>query len=549
MATALQRELYTEDQIVWWAQKKRGPWWPVRIISVDAAAGTYEYVALDDEEDEEMQTIDEAKHAVAASREFRAWISMKPRKRLRDTLDIKFSPHCQARYLQACARAHRLLQEAAEEIEANFTCAACQRVDSDDETVMCDGCNIAFHPRCAMLDTVPAGAWLCEACAGTPERLVSATVSATVSGAIANVLRNARTSEQSAPELVEVFNNAGNQLPARILARRKEPPFKGIFLEYDQPLPPAGVFVYYAKEDETLEKIVDALYPAVAWAPVLACIVEFQSNSARLQVRGVELSMTPEQFNVRIKGKTPVQHKLRANTRIMLPEYITVSGAHHSLANVAYSYGRPIEGLLELNQARGGVFAAEELVNPNSFLQPGVLILMPPAAPNTRYPRPLGPSSAVSPAIQPPAGGVLRVGERIWLSTRISTVGDEKDMWRPAHVATIAANGDSWSFTVTNVGGDAGWCDSDGPLLMEEEGKEWVRSTPEGITYHPKPHGVAGSGALVPPYAESREFEHFKIRDEITTHVVHPRPKPPEEGWLDSLDDESTVEVSRSAQL
>jgi hypothetical protein len=48
---------------------------------------------------------------------------------------------------------------------------------------------------------------------------------------------------------------------------------------YDLPLPPLGIWVYYTKEDETLEQLVAALYPTAACEVLLAHIVEFQVSA------------------------------------------------------------------------------------------------------------------------------------------------------------------------------------------------------------------------------------------------------------------------------
>lgn len=71
----------------------------------------------------------------------------------------------QARGRRAAAATSASSQDAA---DADLSCMACRRSDGDDSLLLCDGCDTALHRHCLrpVLDTVPAGDWLCPACCG-----------------------------------------------------------------------------------------------------------------------------------------------------------------------------------------------------------------------------------------------------------------------------------------------------------------------------------------------------------------------------------------------
>ena len=47
-------------------------------------------------------------------------------------------------------------------------CDICQAgVLTDDMLLFCDGCNVAVHPNCYCVETIPEGPWFCQKCQDT----------------------------------------------------------------------------------------------------------------------------------------------------------------------------------------------------------------------------------------------------------------------------------------------------------------------------------------------------------------------------------------------
>ena len=56
------------------------------------------------------------------------------------------------------------------DIDDDARCHVCRANDDDDDVlILCDGCDKAFHPHCAGLESIPHGDWYCSACAEEAE--------------------------------------------------------------------------------------------------------------------------------------------------------------------------------------------------------------------------------------------------------------------------------------------------------------------------------------------------------------------------------------------
>ena len=288
------------------------------------------------------------------------------------------------------------------------------------------------------------------------------------------------------------------------------------YVEIEPPQPPAGVYIHFAKEDDTLSTIVQARYGQLEFTMhrrLLAIMLRFQAEIGSAS----PLASSP--------ARVTVNTKLRAHTPVALPQ-LYVSAAGDTPIKISYRFGVPLQPLLDLNnlvqpghEKNGGVALPEQ-----------TLIVLPKSLPDSCAARaPIQPMAGPGPVMPPPPAytPALRVGDSVWIAAKLP--GEEEEELRPAVVKCVDEDGGV--FDAGDVAGDAGWTEHG--LQMSSEGRDWVRACAA-----PSVFKSGGSGALVPPYCERRTIAGQGERDE-----VRPRPAPPAAEWLVGLKPNEIVEV------
>ena len=524
-----------EERDVVWAHVHGWGMWPGVVIDVAVING----VVADTEGVYKVEHFGGGGKCYSArdvkNKRIRLFSSMKPRARLANTKDVVYSQADQASYQAA-------VQEAKESLEQEMPCQSCG-IDDESPNILCDVCEACFHLGCLEppLAAVPAGQWLCCDCKELSVRLGELVESA-IAGSLPDwppvpVPPNDDGDSPPPGDYIEVREDE-TWRPGRILGHGSK---GSVHVQFDDPQPPAGVFRYICKEDETMKSIASELYADPVAAAVKEVLVEFQKtvksfNPAQTSALQLQIDLKPTK-------------KLGANTCIMLPEYHIVVDEGDTPLSICERFGRDVHALLKLNHERSDdTLLGARLLDSDSPLSEGTILLLPPAKPALYLEQPSPPfgrftssreqlSAAIDAACLP-----LNEGSRLWLETELSDVdgchegtGEKVLRMRPATVSSISADGTT--FTLMNIAGDKQW-DADG-VKMEDEGKEWVRMVQWDVEHQLNPRGVVGSGNLIPPFATWHEVRKLlPAQDEWRQ-----RPREPTDGWLSTLNDGDSVEV------
>ena len=56
--------------------------------------------------------------------------------------------------------------------DAKWQCDVCRGCDasSEDQLILCDGCDVGVHQFCYMVDQIPTGNWYCDHCVSNKRR-------------------------------------------------------------------------------------------------------------------------------------------------------------------------------------------------------------------------------------------------------------------------------------------------------------------------------------------------------------------------------------------
>ena len=129
-----------------------------------------------------------------------------------------------------------------------------------------------LHPeRGSRLPTqAPDGGWLCDMYA--PPRRPRSPVEQMLDEIFESAINVARPADGAGvqPTEVEAVRSVVQRIEVRgdddctwleasLVNQRSSQPAKGAYVRFEEPLPPHGAWRYYAKEDETLRKIVAAV--------------------------------------------------------------------------------------------------------------------------------------------------------------------------------------------------------------------------------------------------------------------------------------------------
>ena len=521
-------------QVVW-TKKPTWPWWPAIILDWgENKSGNIAY---------RMQLLDAAfeehvfeEKMVKAFDEKKRVKDLRKRSIERDSFEKLRPPYSQAiedRYEEACdsaEREHASWQLDEEDRERrqddDQRCAVCLAPNDpaeNGEIILCDGrCRCAFHLACVALTEVPEADWKCARCSQP-------------AGAAADPGADPSVGATSLPpplppgtRRVEVRDQkTGAYRPAHVIDERRGGCASGTYLKFDQPEAPLGVYLYLAKENETLGGIAEAMYDEDVVGTLRDALVGFQQLITA--------------------AKLTLASKLEARTHVMLPEYVVVEVEGETLEMYAQAFGRDMSAMLALNaQVMEGHRRSSKVMEHQNIweyhpvssqpLPEGMILLLPKAMPVASSRRPRGPAVVLPPAqvAATRPSGELEVRDKVWVKVKgiltgdDESGGDDRRKWQLAKVHKVFDT----TFSVIDVGGDKGWKET--YRLMDEGDEHYVRAAaPWPASYQPEPTGALGTGILIPPFASHHSVERFYASD-MRKHVL-PRPAPPRDGWVAEL--------------
>ena len=129
---------FVKDELVW-AKRKGWPPWPARVV--DIVQGPEGGRARGERFVVELCGYDEAEEQTCCAAELYTWDAMKPRKRLNDRNNYKYSEAERKLYARAVKEAEFMKVE-------DSRCDVCGRNGEDASVLLCDGCDKAFHIWC-----------------------------------------------------------------------------------------------------------------------------------------------------------------------------------------------------------------------------------------------------------------------------------------------------------------------------------------------------------------------------------------------------------------
>ena len=379
-----------EEREIVWATVTGWPPWPAVIEQVlETAAGRFEYRL-------ELLGPSGQLNSAEAERTLKPWAAAKPREVLLPRFNSVYSAKEQAEYRAAVAEAYERGQP---KVEVDHTCCYCRAPpdEADDQNILvCDGCEKGYHLNCLALASEPENdEWFCAACKPRESPVV-----AVVGAAIANVLARCRplaippippspiAAELDLVQLLVVPQSSGaSESPvlreARVVSRdlgltaNGKP---GTWIECDAPEAPVGAPEYRTRDNETLAGIIGALYSddkacAEAVEEVILAFQKLPLVSSSIRNR--------TSLSVRLD-------KLAVRTQVALPELHVTSRRNETPCAIARRYGRrDVDTLIALNKTRSRTLANAANLTASSQLQIGTVVILPPAMPDARSPKPL----------------------------------------------------------------------------------------------------------------------------------------------------------------
>jgi hypothetical protein len=310
-----------------WVKDIGWPWWPATVADVKPD-GNY-WVDLFYRRRWARGPNDEIFCDVKSVAEISKWESKTPLARLGKTAHRVYSERDNADYRRAVDEARQHVAELEAELDGLLcnVCAAAPDTRDDQNIVICDGCEKGWHLWChrTPLDSVPEGDWLCYDCTLARDP-AAGPIARLVSRALENVRASARP---PAADLLEVLHDHAWR-PAAIAGRRTARVGKGDYVRFDLADAPAGAWLYYVKEDETLEAVVHALY---ALDGVAAAVCEVLLSFQRSQPFFSKDWLLPE--------SAPLNGKLQAGTRVLLPEF-TIARENETPGQLGKRFARDV---------------------------------------------------------------------------------------------------------------------------------------------------------------------------------------------------------------
>ena len=152
-----------------------------------------------------------------AESSLKLWTALHARKVLKSSGNVAYGPVKQAEYAEAVRIARQKTEENKKSHTEVFKCSVCE-ADDEEDTVQCDGCDLAFHFTCvfpALTAVSEDDEWYCCRCESGRQQLAAA------NAAPANAEEAPLPQQDEDRELVEVVPGAsGMWQQASVVERR-----------------------------------------------------------------------------------------------------------------------------------------------------------------------------------------------------------------------------------------------------------------------------------------------------------------------------------------